>query len=702
MSRLDPNLAEPLGRRAQAGAALAVAVHVLLLFAVLAQVVYLASRHRLRLDLTSDRLWSSTDSTRRLVQGLEQPLLIEAYCSAKDKLPVNLRDSRTVLDNFLDELENLAGGKLVVLRYDPNADKAIADRCSRIGVEPEDLRSSSASSVSLDRHWQGLRLRYGGKQKVLAKLAPTSSFQAEALITPAIKEVLTAQKPRFGYMEWPVQAVGQQQPGGIGWNALRTVDGIAKRYEFQNFKDEDAPLLPDDLQTLFLFRPKELSDRLKYVLDQFVVRGGTLVAFVDAAEYGIGPRRNLTYIPVGIDAPGTKKRFVDQLAHYGVDWRPKVLADLSQEAFVPRDRRIAPFEYLARLQQGPLGPQFDWVPYPYFFHAVHKDWRLASDELARDASGTVDTPKAQRFRELFAPGLPSQEFLFDSFRQLQRGPGFYWPTWVGLRQRVGAGGDDLPDGVTGRVLLWSSPRTLVEDPPVQVDPLGQGDPRQQQDHFNRFLARFNERLLAEPRQQAPLMVEVSGRFTSFFADAAPPRRPSQIKEDEARQAAAAAKASGAEGQPGELGPTPAPDRDPAAAGAAEPAPLARGERPGRLVVVGDADFLRDDFVNGTYRQAGGPVSILAGVFFLQLLDWLAGDRDLVALQSRLPVDRTLQLVAAQNTGIDVRAAEQALLQKTQWLRGVNWLVPPLLLAGFGLVLFGLRRAQKQRFLRSVS
>ncbi|MFM1873133.1 MAG: hypothetical protein RL398_2555, partial [Planctomycetota bacterium] len=560
------------------------------------------------------------------------------------------------------------------------------------------LRSTSASSVSLDRHWQGLRLRFGGKQKVISQLAPQSSFQAEAVLTPAIKEVLTADKRRMGYMEWPVQAVGQQQPGGIGWNTLRTVEGIAKRYEFQNYKDEDGPLLPDDLATLFLFRPKELSDRLKFVLDQFLLRGGTLVVFADAAEYAIGPRRQMSKLPFAIDAPGSEKRFVDQLAHYGVDWRPKVLADLSQDAFVPRDRLTQAYEYLARVQQTPLGQNFGWVPYPYFFHPVNKDWSKEADELAKDGSGKVDAAKADRFAEVFVPGLPSDEFLFASFRQIQRGPGMYWPTWVGLRQKAGGGGDDLPADVTGRVLMWSSPRTLVDDGQPNLDPLGQGDPRQQQEQFDKFFVKLRERLLAEPRQQAPLMVELKGRFASFFADAPTPKRPSQIKEEDAKKAAAKDGEKPAEAPA--VGPEPAPGVD-AAPVSSDPEPLRTATQAGRLVVIGDSDFVRDDLVTGAYRQSGGPVSALGPAFFAQLLDWLAEDRDLVALQSRVPVDRTLRLVA-EKADADVRTAERELRRKTSLVRGLNWLLPPILLAAFGAAVFAVRRSQKRRFLASVS
>ncbi|MBL8754732.1 MAG: hypothetical protein JNK15_15615, partial [Planctomycetes bacterium] len=94
-------------RRAQSGTVLATTVHVLLLLLVLGQIVYLASRHRLRVDLTSDRLWSSTESTRKLLDKLEKRLVIEAYFSPKENLPVSERAARSWAESFLDELVQL-------------------------------------------------------------------------------------------------------------------------------------------------------------------------------------------------------------------------------------------------------------------------------------------------------------------------------------------------------------------------------------------------------------------------------------------------------------------------------------------------------------------------------------------------------------------------------------------------------------------
>ncbi len=691
------------------GSAPTLVLHVLLLLLVLGQVVYLASRHRVRVDLTSDGLWSSTTSTRDLLTKLDKRLVVEAYFSPKEKLPVAVRETRAWADSFLDELVQLGKGNVVVQRFDPNADKAVKDKATRVGVKPLELRSQSSTSLSVDVHWQGLRFVYGGdKNKVVPQFAPGSSFLAEAVITPAIKEVITTQKRRIGYMEWPATNPQGAQAGPLGWNMLRTLDGIAKRYEFQNLKDEDGALLPDDLETLFLFRPKDLTDRQKYVLDQFVVKGGTLVAFVDAAEYMVGPQRAMTKIPLAIDANGSAQKFTDQLLHYGLDWKPRLVADLMPDAFQPRDLIQGRFEYFAVPQLTPFGQQLSPIEYPYFFHPVAYDWKDAAEQLAKDKAGKVDKELAEQYRKLFVPGMPSDEFVFQAWKQQKRGPGFYWPTWVGLRSKAG-GAPDLPPDVQGRVLLWSSPAALVEDPPQSLNPVGFGDGQQRLDAYQKFRTKLRERFDAEPRQQAPLMVEAKGRFSSFFAGQERPKRASEIKEEEAKKAADAAKAKDGEPKPDDAakddpnGP-PKPDADaqePTVV--AEAAMVERGEKPGRIVLVGDADFLRDDIVRGDHAQAGGPVSgRSAAPFFAQMLDWLAEDKDLVALQSKVATDRSMKLVAdAGDPTADPRLQEQALRRKTTWLRTLNVVLPGALLAALGLCVYFVRRAQKRTFLTSI-
>lgn len=704
------------GRAASRGAALATALHVVLLLVVLGETVFLASRYRVRVDATAEELFSLTDSTRAIVGGLDQRLVIEAYLSPKEDLRADLRQTRTVLDNFLDELVQLGRGRIVVQRFNPIDDKALQDKCMRIGIKPIDAQQQTTSAFGVQRHWQGLRLLYGDRQKVIEQIRPPSSFHAEAILTPALKEVTTRDKRVIGFMEWPSDpSPGQQQ--GRGWNVVRTMSQVASRYEFRNVRDAEGALLPDDVDTLLLFRPRDLTDREQYVLDQFLMRGGTIALFADAADYGIAPRRQFNKLPMTVDAKDGEYALKDQLLHYGVEWKPLVVADLAQEAHAARNMMTGQEYY------GVPG-QFGAVPYPYFFHTLPVDWAQLSDRVAQMVGGgdreNVDR-LARRFRETLRPGIDTDEFLFKAFKQNGRGPVFYWPCWTDLRR---AGGEpDLPAGVEGRVLLWSSPLALASDPPHNLDPRGAGDPLSQQQQLRKFIGDLTQRVLSEPRQQAPLMVDIAGTFPSFFAGKERPLRKSEKEAAEARaKAEAEAVEKGEDAEPADpagaepddppepvIGPPAPGDREAADQAAAEPAPeAAKLEVPtaaGRLVVIGDSDFLRDDLVRGDYQQLGGPVSFTGRGFFQLFVDWLSSDSDLVALQSRVPVDRSLQLVEQElgsttGTPVDPRVSAQRLARQTNLLVGLNVAVPCLILLLLGGTVFVVRRAQKRAFLQA--
>lgn len=693
--------------QAERGGTLAVLLHAILVLLVLGQIVYLASRYRVRVDMTSDKLWTSTNSTRNLLAKLEEKLVVEAYFSPKDKLPVSMSGSRNWADNFLDELVQLGKGRVVVQRFDPNSDKATADTAVRLGIKPLNLRSASATSLSLDQHWQGLRLLYGGgKQKVIETFLPTSSFHAEALVAPRIKEVMTAERRRFGYMEWPATKRRGGRASGVGWSRVRAHPGLKSRYEFQNVKDADGALLPDDLGTLFLFRPSNLSDRQRYVIDQFLMGGGTVVIFADAVEYRIDQQRSFRRIPTAIDAPGSTTSFVEQLRHYGIEWKPRLVADMQADAYTPP--LTQPNEYFAVAMRTTAGVTLRPVTYPYFFHALNVDWAEHADQLAKDVTGKVDKRLADQYRKVLKPGMPVDDFLFAGFKKNgNRGPGFYWPTWVGLRERAG-GIQDLPEGIDGRVMLWSSPLALLESPPSMLDPIG-SDAQQWQVRINKFMGNLNERLKAEARQQVPLMAEVKGRFASFFAGRDRPKRPSQIQEDKDNANSANPKkdddankdAQKSGEQPQDVGP------QPAVVAAAKPVAQERAMRveasaPGQIVIIGDATFLRDDVLT-EYAKIGGPVSgSKAMPFFASLLDWLSGDEDLVELQTRVAADRTMTLVeSSAQPNADPRKAEQALRSKTSWLIWLNVVGPCVLLSLFGAALGLVRRNQKRAFLASL-
>jgi ABC-type uncharacterized transport system involved in gliding motility auxiliary subunit len=120
----------------------------------------------------------------------------------------------------------------------------------------------------------------------------------------------------------------------------------------------------------------------------------------------------------------------------------------------------------------------------------------------------------------------------------------------------------------------------------------------------------------------------------------------------------------------------------------------------RLVVIGDSDFVRDDLVTGEYQRIGGPMSVFGPTFFVNLLDWLAGDQDLYDLRGKGVVDRTQRFLTPEevrNT-TNLQRTEQIRRGRESFARLWNTAVPPSLMLLFGVVVFASRRARKRAFL----
>ena len=95
-----------------------------------------------------------------------------------------------------------------------------------------------------------------------------------------------------------------------------------------------ADKIPDDIKVLVVIHPKAVTDDTQYVLDQFVLRGGKLIAFVD-------PLCALDRPPVAQgQMPPMSSSSLDKLFKaWGLTFETsKVVADM---------------EHVARLQEGP-------------------------------------------------------------------------------------------------------------------------------------------------------------------------------------------------------------------------------------------------------------------------------------------------------------------------------------------------------------
>ena len=125
-------------------------------------------------------------------------------------------------------------------------------------------------------------------------LSPDRERLLEYDITRAISEVISPTKPTVGVLSAlpvfgtpPNPMLMQESPvADAPWTLIQQLE---QDYTVRQIP-MDATNIDDDVKALLVIHPGNISDRAQFAIDQFVLRGGKLIAFLDP-QSAIGARR---------------------------------------------------------------------------------------------------------------------------------------------------------------------------------------------------------------------------------------------------------------------------------------------------------------------------------------------------------------------------------------------------------------------------
>jgi ABC-type uncharacterized transport system involved in gliding motility auxiliary subunit len=254
---------------------------VLAMAAILVAVNVIFSPVKARVDLTDEKLYTLSKGTREILKNLDTPVKVRFYFNQVETAnpeSVYLKTYAKRVEDLLAEYKKVAGGKLVIEKYDPQPDSDAEDRARLDGIEPEMLQSG-------ERIYLGLSVNMLDERQSIPFLQPNREAQLEYDISRAISRVANPEKPVVGIMSaMPVfgmpgnpmmQRMGQQgQEPWVLVNELRN-DFEVRRVEMT------AEKIDDDIKVLMVIHPREISDKAQFAIDQFIMRGGKLIAFLD-------------------------------------------------------------------------------------------------------------------------------------------------------------------------------------------------------------------------------------------------------------------------------------------------------------------------------------------------------------------------------------------------------------------------------------
>ena len=305
--RKEPTAADS---RSLAFGALALAVVLFLSIIVFSESVIKG----VRLDLTEKSLFTLSDGTKKTLSSLDEEITLRFFSTRKlvETTP-GLTAYGARVQELLERYASLAGGKIRLELVDPEPYSPEEDRAVGFGLTGIPITEAG------DLGYFGIAATNSTDDTdVLAFLTPQRERFLEYDLTRMIHNLGNPKKKVIALVSGiPVDSdpLKQYKPWAV-------IDNLKQFFEVR--AQGLTPKLTDDVDLVMVIHPFGLSEESRYQIDQFVLRGGGAVVFVDPhAEEGARSNAALRLPPgVGSDLP-------ELLKAWGLTYdRDKVLGDL--------------------------------------------------------------------------------------------------------------------------------------------------------------------------------------------------------------------------------------------------------------------------------------------------------------------------------------------------------------------------------------
>lgn len=311
-----------------------------------------------RFDLTEGNLYTLSDGSKQIVRDIQQPVELQFYFSQEATRDAQgWRTYAKQVRELLEEFALASNGKLKLHVIDPEPFSEEEDRAAAFGLQAINAGGGEEKVFfGLVAQVQPPKAEGDAKQdgddktaeekpeprtEVIPVFQPDRQEFLEYDIAKLVYQVSQQQKPKVALLtDLEVQGgfdMMMRQPS----QPWATISQLEQLFDVQKLTGTEQEISTTDYQLLLVIHPKNLSDAMLFAIDQYVLRGGHALIFVDPfAEQ----EKGLTSTDRASDLNRLFKA-------WGVDYdKTKVLGDAQLALQVGMGQGRAPVRHLAILQ----------------------------------------------------------------------------------------------------------------------------------------------------------------------------------------------------------------------------------------------------------------------------------------------------------------------------------------------------------------
>jgi ABC-type uncharacterized transport system involved in gliding motility auxiliary subunit len=229
-----------------------------------------------RLDLTDQKLYTISEGTERILGELDEPINLYFFYSDKSARDLAvLRNYAVRVEEMLKAYERAANGKIKLHIIDPEPFSEDEDKAASFGLQAVPANQSG------EQIYFGLAGTNAVDDKQVIPFFPLDQEEfLEYQLSQLVQGLAKPERPVVGLLS------GLQLNGGFDMMARQpmapwmVMEEVRQLFKIDSLK-AGIDKIPDQVSVLLLVHPKNLPEPTLYAIDQFVLRGGKLLVFVD-------------------------------------------------------------------------------------------------------------------------------------------------------------------------------------------------------------------------------------------------------------------------------------------------------------------------------------------------------------------------------------------------------------------------------------
>lgn len=221
-----------------------------------------------RFDLTKEKQFTLAKSSKEIVSDLPDRVLIKVYVSSD--LPPDVQKEEQRLIDILEEYRAAASAHLniQIVRTDDMDEKELSAIEAK-GIQKGQYRASKEEEAILKNFYMGIEISYLDKREVIGFTPEVQNL--EYAITSSILKLITTDTPTVGFL------TGHGE-GSINDQYSEISERLKEICNVQEVDLGTGRKINENIDTLVIIKPTQpITERHRYVIDQFVMRGGKLV-----------------------------------------------------------------------------------------------------------------------------------------------------------------------------------------------------------------------------------------------------------------------------------------------------------------------------------------------------------------------------------------------------------------------------------------